>query len=88
MNGIDLGSTLGGNPLRLEAGEDIQVNYGTGSIVLNGTDGSSTNAGEEIDFELGSADDIMNNYTAIIPARWDSGIVTFDADNLTFDSTE
>ena len=88
MNGIDVGSTLGGNPLRLEAGEDIQVNYGTGSIVLNGTDGSSTNAGGEIDAELGTADDIMNNYGIVIPTRWDSGVVTFDNVLLTFDSTE
>ena len=88
MNGIDIGSTLEGNPLKLEAGEDIQVNYGTGSIVLNGTDGSSTNTGEEIDFELGTADDIMNNYGIVVPARWDSKIVTFDAGNITFDSTE
>ena len=88
LNGIDIGSTLAGSPLKMEASEDIQVNYGTGSIVLNGTDGSSTNAGGEIDFELGTADDIMNSYGIIVPARWDSGIVTFDAGNITFDSTE
>ena len=66
MNGIDISSTLGGNPLRLETVNDkadgIQVNHGTGSLLLNGTDGSSTDAGGRFRFELATDDNININY--------------------------
>ena len=36
----------------------LEDESGTGSVILNGTDGSSTNAGDQITFELGTFEDI------------------------------
>ena len=37
----------------------------TGKIVLNGTDGSSTNAGNRVRFELATDDNINFNYPSV-----------------------
>ena len=50
---------------------DTGVSHGEGAVVLNGTDGSSTNAGDRFRFELATDENINNNYPAIA----DSGAV-------------
>ena len=62
-----------------------------GSLLLNGTDGSSTNAGGEFFLEFGTFEDIIKNNAVAADTGttggWDSTILSFDDTSKTFDAT-
>ena len=73
---------------------DISINYGEGAVVLNGTDGSSTNAGDRFRFELVTDENIDNNlspstYQRRIPpaSGFDASLFLFSSSLKTFDAT-
>jgi len=72
-------------PIQLQENENIYTNTGLGSIVLDGTDSSSTNAGSNIREETGSFLDQLNNATVTVDTSTEDG---FDSNQFTFDSIE
>ena len=57
-----------------------------GQILMNGTDGSSTNAGGYIDFEVGTYNSLLGNAPAFLPQGFNAE--SFDnTTRTTFDST-
>jgi hypothetical protein len=80
-----VGLTDENSPIQLQDNENIFINTGLGSIVLDGTDGSSTNANFNIREEAGSFLDQLNNATIIIDTSTEGG---FDSVSLRFDNTE
>ena len=75
----------------MEATFDVSVNHGTGAIVMNGTDSSSTNAGGEFFLEFGTFEDFIKNNAVAedtgTTGGWDSTILSFDDTSKTFDAT-
>jgi hypothetical protein len=88
MNGINVGSDNEGSPISMEYSFSVPVNHGTGSVILNGTDGSSTNAGEQVKFEAGTYEEFMSNLSPLTPVRWDSKNTLWDTTKITFDSID
>ena len=88
MNGIDIVSTEEGNPIAMEKTHDIPIHHGTGSVILNGIDGSSTDAGEQITFESGTFDEFERNFPTLTPVRWDSSSKQFSNITITFDNID
>ena len=86
-----------GNTIAMQTFFDISINYGDGAVVLNGTDGSSTDAGDRFRFELATDENIDNNlspstYQRRIPPAggFDSTLFLFSKNGSslkTFDST-
>lgn len=78
-------------PIQLQENESIFINTGFDNIVLNGTDGSSTNANSNIREEAGSFLDQLSNATVVIDTSteggFDSNQFKFDSVQKTFDST-
>jgi hypothetical protein len=78
-------------PIQLQDFENIFINTGFDSIVLNGTDGSSTNADFNIREEKGTFLDQLKNATVVVDTSTEGGFdsVTFKFDTVqkTFDST-
>ena len=78
-------------PVQLEDIENIFINTGFDSIVLDGTDSSSTNANFNIREEDGSFLDQLKNATVVVDVTkegaFDSGQIKFDTVSITFDST-
>jgi hypothetical protein len=70
-DGINNQQLYENNPIAMQSFFDTTINHGEGAVVLNGTDGSSTNAGDRFRFELATDENINNNYPAIA----DSGAV-------------
>ena len=72
---------------------DVPVSHGTGAIVMNGTDGSSTNAGDDFMLEAGTllnfAIEMSKSGAITYPSAgaWDSSSSKFDSSSITFDST-
>ena len=74
-----------GMPIAMQSFFDTGVSHGEGAVVLNGTDGSSTNAGDRFRFELATDENIDNNYHAIADSGGAGG---FDASrSIRFSST-
>ncbi len=88
MNGINVASEEEGNPIKMEKTHDIPIHHGTGNVIINGTDSSSTDAGGEILFELGTFEEFERNFPTFTPARWDSKNTTFDNTTITFDNID
>jgi hypothetical protein len=72
-------------PIQLQDNENIFINTGLGSIVLDGTDSSSTNINSNIREEAGSFLDQLNNATIVIDTSTEGG---FDSVSFRFDNTE
>jgi hypothetical protein len=80
-----------GNTIAMEQFFDTGVSHGQGAVILNGTDGSSTDAGDRFRFELATDENINDNYPAVADSggfggfdvsrsiRWDSTAKSFDA---------
>jgi hypothetical protein len=72
-----------------QGGIDLEDNL-NGTVLLNGTDGSSTGAGERIRFELGT-DEVLRNlpFSSSEPelGLFDSSALTFDNSEKFFDAT-
>jgi len=82
------------NPIAMEQFFDTGVSHGQGAVVLNGTDGSSTNAGDRFRFELATDENIDNIHpnSYITGAGGFGGFdisrsVRFDSSAKTFDAT-
>jgi len=74
-----------GMPIAMQSFFDTGVSHGEGAVVLNGTDGSSTNAGDRFRFELATDENIDNNYPAIADS---GGVGGFDTSrSIRFSST-
>ena len=59
-----------------------------GFVILNGTDGSSSNAGDYVDFEIGTSPPFDYTLTgAELPATYDSTQATYDTTQQTYDQT-
>ena len=96
-DGIDTRQLYEGNTIAMQTFFDISINYGDGAVVLNGTDGSSTDAGDRFRFELATDENIDNNlspstYQRRIPPAggFDSTLFLFSKNGSslkTFDST-
>jgi hypothetical protein len=82
------------NPIAMQSFFDTGVSHGEGAVVLNGTDDSSTNAGDRFRFELATDENIDN----IFPASYTTGAggfggfdisrsIRFDSSAKTFDAT-
>jgi hypothetical protein len=82
------------NPITMQSFFDTGVSHGEGAVVLNGTDDSSTNAGDRFRFELATDENIDN----IHPASYATGAggfggfdisrsIRFDSSAKTFDAT-
>ena len=86
-----LGATDENAPIQMETSESIFRDHADGNIVLNGTDGSSTNADGNILHDAGTFLDILNNAAVIIDTSseggFDSSQFKFDTVQKTFDST-
>jgi hypothetical protein len=54
-----------GNTIAMEQFFDTGVSHGQGAVILNGTDGSSTDAGDKFRFELATDENINDNYPAV-----------------------
>ena len=65
--------------------EAILEHHHPGHILLNGTDGSSTNAGGKISWDEGTFESIIGTYAAFIPPG--GAAETYDALRTTFDNT-
>ena len=72
-------------PIQLEESESIFINTGFDSIVLNGTDGSSTNANSNIREETGTFLDQLANAVVIVDTSIQGG---FDSNQFRFDEVE
>ena len=94
LNQINRHGQDAGGPVGLEDHFDITINYGEGAIVLNGTDSSSTNAGDRFRFEEKTDASIEEGYFGskefIINAvdTFDTTSTTFDNTSTTFDTVE
>ena len=94
LNQINRHGQDAGGPVGLEDHFDITINYGEGAIVLNGTDSSSTNAGDRFRFEEKTDASIEEGYFGskafiINPvATFDETGVLFDNTSTTFDTVE
>ena len=93
-DGIDTRQLYEGNTIAMQTFFDISINYGEGAVVLNGTDGSSTNAGDRFRFELVTDENIDNNlspstYQRRIPpaSGFDASLFLFSSSLKTFDAT-
>ena len=70
----------------------MEDTVGDGAVILNGTDGSSTDAGDRIRFELATDDNINNNYPLISSQSTDIGgfdvsrSIRFSSSVKTFDA--
>ena len=74
-----------GMPIAMQSFFDTGVSHGEGAVVLNGTDGSSTNAGDRFRFELATDENINDNYPAVADS---GGVGGFDTSrSIRFDST-
>ena len=86
-----LGATDENAPIQMEEIESIFRDHADGNIVLNGTDGSSTNADGNILHDAGTFLDILINATVIVDtsseAGFDSTQFRFDSLQKSFDST-
>ena len=86
-----LGATDENAPIQMETSESIFRDHADGNIVLNGTDGSSTDADSNILHDAGTFLDILNNAAVIIDTSseggFDSSQFKFDTVQKTFDST-
>ena len=86
-----LGATDENAPIQMETSESIFRDHADGNIVLNGTDGSSTDANSNILHDAGTFLDILNNAAVIIDTSseggFDSSLFKFDSVQKTFDST-
>ena len=92
-NQIDRHGTYAGSSIGLEDHFDIRLNYGDGAIVLNGTDGSSTNAGDRFRFEKRTEASIEEGYFGSLVfiyagTTWDTISLFFDNTSTTFDATK
>ena len=78
-------------PIQLEDIENVFRNTGFGSIVLDGTDSSSTNANSNINEEIRTEIDVLKNATVVVSdtseGAFDSNQIKFDSVQLSFDST-
>ena len=72
-------------PIQLEENESIFINTGFDSIVLDGTDGSSTNAGFNINEEAGTFINQIANASVIVDTSIQGG---FDSNQFRFDQVE
>jgi len=72
-------------PIQLEDNESIFINTGFDSIVLDGTDGSSTNAGFNINEEAGTFINQIANAAVIVDTSIQGG---FDSSQFKFDQVE
>ena len=72
-------------PIQLEDNESIFINTGFDSIVLDGTDGSSTNAGFNINEEAGTFINQIANASVIVDTSIQGG---FDSNQFRFDQVE
>ena len=72
-------------PIQLEESESIFINTGFDSIVLDGTDGSSTNANFNIREEAGTFLDQLSNAVVIVDTSIQGG---FDSIEFRFDQIE
>jgi len=76
-----------GNPIAMESFFDTGVSHGEGAVVLNGTDGSSTAAGDRLRFEL-ATDENIDNISPVDFTTGAGGFGRFDISrSLRFDST-
>jgi len=73
------------DPIQLEDNESIFINTGFDSIVLDGTDGSSTNAGFNINEEAGTFINQIANAAVIVDTSIQGG---FDSSQFKFDQVE
>ena len=93
LNGTTKKGADDGDSIKMEKFFDVPVSHGTGAIVMNGTDGSSTNAGDEFMLEAGTLLNFvieMSKSGAITypsAGAWDSSSSKFDSSSITFDST-
>ena len=88
MNGVDKNSGSAGNQISMQRVFDVPVSHGTGAMILNGTDGSSTNAGGEFFLEIGTHEDFLRNLIITgVSSRFDSTTLTMDSTSVTMDST-
>jgi len=84
-DGTNIKQLYAGMPIAMQSFFDTTINYGEGAVVLNGTDGSSTNAGDRFRFELATDENIDNNYPAVADS---GGVGGFDVSrSIRFSST-
>ena len=91
-DGIDTLQLYEGNTIAMQTFFDITISYGDGAVVLNGTDGSSTNAGDRFRFELATDENINNNYPNVKGSGERGGFdvntsIKFSSGSKTFDAT-
>jgi len=91
-DGIDTLQLYEGNTIAMQTFFDITISYGEGAVVLNGTDGSSTNAGDRFRFELATDENINNNYPNVKGSGEKGGFdvntsIKFSSGSKTFDAT-
>ena len=86
-----IGLTDENAPIQLEEIENVFRNTGFGSIVLDGTDSSGTNANSNINDEIRTEIEVLKNATVIIDVTsegaFDSNQIKFDSVQITFDGT-
>ena len=82
------------NPIAMQSFFDTGVSHGEGAVVLNGTDDSSTNAGDRFRFELATDENIDNIHpNSYITGEGGFGgfdisrSIRFDSSAKTFDAT-
>jgi hypothetical protein len=91
-DGIDTLQLYEGNTIAMQSFFDITISYGDGAVVLNGTDGSSTNAGDRFRFELATDENVNNNYPNVQGSAERGGFdvntsIKFSSGSKTFDAT-
>ena len=91
-DGIDTLQLYEGNTIAMQTFFDITISYGDGAVVLNGTDGSSTNAGDRFRFELATDENVNNNYPNVQGSGEKGGFdvntsIKFSSGSKTFDAT-
>jgi hypothetical protein len=92
LNQINRYGEHAGGPVGMEDHFDITISYGEGSIVLNGTDSSSTNAGDRFRFEERTESGIEEGYfgSKIFDLSkagyFGTTALTFDGTETTFDA--
>ena len=91
-DGIDTLQLYEGNTIAMQTFFDITISYGDGAVVLNGTDGSSTNAGDRFRFELATDENVNNNHPNVQGSAEKGGFdvstaIKFSSGSKTFDAT-
>jgi hypothetical protein len=73
-DGTDTLQLYEGNTIAMQSFFDTtSKSHGDGAVVLNGTDGSSTNAGDRFRFELATDENVNNNYPAMLQGSAERG---------------